>query len=153
MSDEFRHWLIMLEIRIFCRLWWQPIDLGGHLQPEKVFWIWNLSNLINMILIVFFPLLADDRVQNWPLMKSPVITLIICSIYVIIVKLVGPAFMRNREPFNLRWIMVLYNFIMASTSLFIFYKLGYHGWFGKYNYKCQPVDYSDSSDAIGVSLI
>lgn len=96
-------------------------------------------------------LIVDHRARNWPLMKSPLPTIAICFTYVIAVKFLGPIYMRNRQPFNIRWIMVFYNFAMVFISLLIFFKLGYHGWFGKYNYKCQPVDYSNSSDAIGVS--
>ena len=59
--------------------------------------------------------------------------------------------MRDRKPFDLRWLMVGYNFAMVAVSYILFYKLGVHGWFGKYNYKCQPVDYSNSEDAIGMA--
>lgn len=83
-------------------------------------------------------------------MSSPFPTLGICLSYVLIVKVIGPKFMENREPFNLRKLMIAYNFIMVYVSFVLFYKLGKHGWFGKYNYKCQPVDYSDSEDAIGM---
>jgi len=46
--------------------------------------------------------------------------------------------------------MVAYNFLMVGVSVYLFWKLGIHGWFGKYNYACQPVDYTDSEDAISV---
>lgn len=83
-------------------------------------------------------------------MSSPFPTIAICLTYVLMVKVILPAYMKNREPFDLRWIMVAYNFIMVYVSFILFYKLGIHGWFGKYNYKCQPVDYSNSEDAIGM---
>lgn len=40
---------------------------------------------------------------------------------------------------------------MVGLSCFLFFGLGNHGWFGKYDYRCQPVDYSDSPDAIGMA--
>lgn len=46
--------------------------------------------------------------------------------------------------------MIFYNFTMVLLSLYLFLKLGENGWFGKYNYKCQPVDYSGSDTAIEV---
>lgn len=32
----------------------------------------------------------------------------------------------------------------------MFLVFGIHGWFGKYDWRCQPVDYSDSPDALAV---
>lgn len=82
-------------------------------------------------------------------MSSPFPTLAICLSYVLVVKVIGPKLMKDREPFDLRKLMIAYNFIMVYVSFVLFYKLGVHGWFGKYNYKCQPVDYSNSEDAVG----
>lgn len=100
---------------------------------------------------LFFLYLLDQRVKDWPLMQNPLPTILICISYVIIVKYLGPYLMKNREPLKIRWLMVFYNFFMVIISLYIFLTLGYHGWFGKYNYKCQPVDYSNSIDATAVS--
>lgn len=87
------------------------------------------------------------------MVKSPLPTIGICLCYVGFVKVLGPQLMKNREPFNIRWLMVAYNFIMVGVSTYLFWKLGVHGWFGKYDYRCQPVDYTDSEDAIGVSIL
>ena len=97
------------------------------------------------------PCFADPRVANWPLMQSPWPTVGICLSYVYLVKYLGPALMKDRPAYNIRFLMVLYNFAMVFISVYIFLKLGLYGWFGKYNYKCQPVDYSSSIEAIGVS--
>jgi len=56
--------------------------------------------------------------------------------------------MKHRQPYNMRVLMVLYNFVMILLSLYLFLKLGFLGWFGHYDYKCQPVDYSNSTRAI-----
>jgi elongation of very long chain fatty acids protein 7 len=84
-------------------------------------------------------------------MQSPWPTIGICLSYVYLVKYLGPALMKDREPYNIRYLMAFYNFAMVLISVYIFLKLGFYGWFGKYNYKCQPVDYSNSIEAIGVS--
>ncbi|RWS13411.1 elongation of very long chain fatty acids protein-like protein, partial [Dinothrombium tinctorium] len=97
-------------------------------------------------LLCAFP--ADERVKDWPLMQGPFATLSICLSYVIMVKFLGPQLMKNRDPLNVRWLMIIYNFAMVFVSLYIFMKMGIHGWFGKYDYTCQPVDYSDSYDAV-----
>ena len=86
---------------------------------------------------------GDKRVHDWPLVKSPIPTLGICLTYAVIVKIVGPRLMKNREPFNLRIAMITYNFFMVIISTLLFIYTGIHGWFGKYNWKCQPVDYTE----------
>lgn len=91
---------------------------------------------------------GDPRVSEWPMMQSPWPTISICLLYVYVVKFLAPAFMKDREPMNIRTFMVIYNFLMVIVSFVTFYLLGHYGWFGKYNWRCQPVDYSDNEDAI-----
>lgn len=91
---------------------------------------------------------GDHRVQDWLFMQSPWPTLTICLSYAYFVKVLGPSIMKNREPLQLRWFMVAYNFFMVGVSLVIFLLLGIYGWFGHYNWKCQPVDYTASNEAI-----
>lgn len=83
-------------------------------------------------------------------MASPLPTLGICAAYVFVVKVIGPRLMKDRPAYSLRKLMIVYNFLMVYVSVHLFYKLGIHGWFGKYNYRCQPVDYSSSDDAVGM---
>ncbi|KAG9509752.1 Elongation of very long chain fatty acids protein, partial [Fragariocoptes setiger] len=96
---------------------------------------------------------GDPRVTDWPLMQTPLPTIVICLLYVFTVKYVGPRLMRHRPPFEIRNLMLIYNFTMVLASFYLFYRLGKHGWFGKYNLKCQPVDYSSHPDAIGMADI
>ena len=91
--------------------------------------------------------------SDWPLMQSPWPTVGICISYVYLVKYLGPALMKDRPSYNIRFLMVFYNFAMVFISLYMFVKLGIYGWFGKYNYKCQPVDYSDSVEARGMAYL
>ncbi|XP_022698520.1 elongation of very long chain fatty acids protein AAEL008004-like [Varroa jacobsoni] len=91
---------------------------------------------------------GDPRTSSWPLMDSPWPTLGICLFYAYFVKVVGPRLMKDREPMNIRWLMVTYNFFMVLVSALIFGLLGVYGWFGSYNWYCQPVDYSDTKEAI-----
>ncbi|XP_003741351.1 elongation of very long chain fatty acids protein AAEL008004 [Galendromus occidentalis] len=91
---------------------------------------------------------GDYRTSSWPLMDSPLPTLAICLSYAYFVKVLGPRLMEGREPLNIRWLMVAYNFFMVIVSALIFGLLGIYGWFGTYNWYCQPVDYSDSKEAV-----
>jgi hypothetical protein len=96
---------------------------------------------------------GDDRVRDWPLVQSPFPTLALCLTYGFVVKVAGPAFMKHREPVSIRWLMIAYNFVMVILSTWLFFNLGRYGWFNKYDYRCQPVDYSDSPDAMGMASV
>ncbi|XP_053203639.1 elongation of very long chain fatty acids protein 7-like [Panonychus citri] len=92
--------------------------------------------------------LSDKRLADWPLMSSPLSTMTICLSYVYFVKYLGPKLMKNRPPFELRGLMIAYNFLMVLISALIVYFYGVSGWLTNYSYKCQPVDYSNSPDAL-----
>lgn len=52
--------------------------------------------------------------------------------------------MENRKPFQLRNTLILYNFVQVVFSAWLFYEIGISGWLtGHYNFRCQPVDYSN----------
>jgi hypothetical protein len=53
-------------------------------------------------------LYLDIRVNNWPLMKSIVPTIMIGIIYIIAV-IFGLKWMKNRKPFQLYYFMMIYN--------------------------------------------
>lgn len=81
-------------------------------------------------------------------MDSPWPTAIICLSYIYIVKYVGPRFMKDREPFELRRILFIYNITMVLFSFYLFAELGLVGWLRDYSLRCQPVDYSNSPIAL-----
>lgn len=88
---------------------------------------------------------GDPRTRDWPMMSSPLPTLIVCLSYAYIVKRIGPKAMENRKPFNLRYTLIAYNFIQVIFSSWLFYEIAISGWLtGHYNFRCQPVDYSNN---------
>ncbi|XP_045475589.1 elongation of very long chain fatty acids protein AAEL008004-like [Harmonia axyridis] len=91
----------------------------------------------------------DPRTADWMFMSSPFYTLGICLSYVYIVKVLGPKLMENRKPFQLRKVLIVYNFLQVIFSLYLFLGIGFNGWFtGEYNWKCQPVDYTHKPSTI-----
>jgi len=92
--------------------------------------------------------LRDPRVDGWLGMYSIWPTIVICGLYVYIVKDLGPRFMRDREPYNIKNILLAYNFAQTIFSFWMFRE----GWrfyvTGNYSWHCEPVDYSDSPVAI-----
>ncbi|XP_041976153.1 elongation of very long chain fatty acids protein-like [Aricia agestis] len=91
---------------------------------------------------------SDPRVKDWFLMSSPLPTLSICLTYVFIVKFLGPKLMQNRKPFDLQNVLIWYNLFQVIFSCWLFYESIISGWFTTYSFRCQPVDYSRSPQAM-----
>ena len=72
----------------------------------------------------FFLLLClDSRVKDWPMMQSPVPTLLLCLSYAYFCKSLAPRLMENRKPFDLRKTLVVYNLFQTVFSAWIFYEV------------------------------
>lgn len=78
----------------------------------------NLSVLWNEVKLNY----SDPRTTNWFMMESPLPTTIICIIYLIIV-LNGKRIMKDREPFKLNNVLIVYNFLMVITSAYLTYEV------------------------------
>eukprot|EP00090_Calanus_glacialis_P001986 TRINITY_DN1148_c1_g1_i2.p1 TRINITY_DN1148_c1_g1~~TRINITY_DN1148_c1_g1_i2.p1 ORF type:complete len:291 (-),score=49.13 TRINITY_DN1148_c1_g1_i2:212-1084(-) len=90
--------------------------------------------------------LRDPRVDNWLFMSSPWPVLGLCAVYYYVIRVAGPRFMKDRPPYDIKNIMIAYNFFQTFLSLWIFSKACRFWLAGKYNLLCQPVDYSYSED-------
>lgn len=91
---------------------------------------------------------ADPRVEDYLMMSTPWPSLIICIVYVWLVVSALPRFMEHRKPFEIRNLMIVYNFAMVLLSGYIFMEFALSGWFAGYSYGCQPVDYSKTDQAM-----
>ncbi|XP_049844736.1 elongation of very long chain fatty acids protein-like [Schistocerca gregaria] len=91
---------------------------------------------------------SDQRVKDWPFMSGPLPTLLICVSYAYIAKVVGPRLMRDRKAMQLKVPLVLYNLAQVFFSMWLFYELLMGGWWNRYSFRCQPVDYSNDPVAL-----
>ncbi|XP_072353081.1 elongation of very long chain fatty acids protein 7a [Scyliorhinus torazame] len=91
---------------------------------------------------------ADPRVEDWPLMSSPLPQTIILGVYIYFVTFFGPKLMENRKPLKLKQIMIMYNFSMVILSLYMCYEFLMSGWATGYSFHCDLVDYSRSPKAL-----
>ncbi|CAB3228024.1 unnamed protein product [Arctia plantaginis] len=77
----------------------------------------------------------SDAVDSWPFMASPYPMMAITCSYLLFVLKIGPAYMKNRQPYHLRNIIVAYNFCQVGVSVYVVYlacKLQIpHGWISK----------------------
>jgi len=87
--------------------------------------------------------LRDPRSDGWLLMDSIWPTIALSASYYLIVRYIGPRLMKDREPFNLKYVMLAYNLFQTVFNSWIFYKV-FWLWRDHYSWTCQPVDYSQS---------
>lgn len=66
--------------------------------------------------------LLDPRVEDWLLMSSPLPQTIILGFYIYFVTSLGPKLMENRKPFELKKVMITYNFSIVLFSVYMFYE-------------------------------
>lgn len=94
----------------------------------------------------------DLRVENWFMMSSPIPSFVICFAYIVFVKM-GPWLMKDRKPFNIRNILLFYNFAMVLLSTYCFLEFNLAGWLAGYTLGCQTVDYSNSPQAVRMASV
>lgn len=73
--------------------------------------------------MVFFLCFSDTRVKGWFLLDNYIPTFVCSVIYLLIVWL-GPKYMKNKQPFSCRRILVVYNIGLTLLSLYMFYEVG-----------------------------
>ncbi|XP_063795402.1 very long chain fatty acid elongase 1 [Pseudophryne corroboree] len=91
---------------------------------------------------------ADPRIGHYPLMHAPFLPVSILLGYVVFVLYVGPRIMASRKAFDLKPLMVVYNFGLVALSAYIVYEFLMSGWLTGYTWRCDPVDVSDSPMAL-----
>lgn len=94
----------------------------------------------------------DPRTNGWLLVSSPGPVLMIIVIYIYFCLSVGPRYMKDKKPYDLKNTLIIYNFIQILLSFYLVYEGLMAGWLYEYNFICQPVDYSFKPSSVRVSL-
>ncbi|XP_075224416.1 very long chain fatty acid elongase AAEL008004-like [Lycorma delicatula] len=114
-----------------------------------------MASLITRTLDAYDSLLneySDHRVKNWTLMDSPFPTLWLLIFYQYFVRSLGPRLMKDREPFKLDKVMIIYNLVQVLVNMWFVEESFRHIWLkGRYSVICEEVDYSDDPIAILVA--
>ncbi|PZC80319.1 hypothetical protein B5X24_HaOG214928 [Helicoverpa armigera] len=97
--------------------------------------------------IVFYER-ADQRVKDWTLMTSPKPLAAIIATYLVTIKLILPAYMKNRRPYELRSIIKWYNVVQIVANAFATWGIMTSGWTTTYHFGCMLPDYSMNSEAL-----
>ncbi|KAF5915463.1 hypothetical protein HPG69_014784 [Diceros bicornis minor] len=61
--------------------------------------------------------------------------------------------MKHREPFQMRFVLIVYNFGMVLLNLYIFRELFMGSYNAGYSYICQSVDYSDNVNEVRLIIL
>lgn len=67
--------------------------------------------------------LTDSRTESWFLMSSPLPQTIIIAAYIYFVTSLGPRIMENRKAFDLKGVLIVYNFSVVALSLYMIYEV------------------------------
>jgi len=70
---------------------------------------------------------ADPRTKDWLLVGGPVRILTILIPYLYFCKSTGPRWMKDRQPFDPKYVMIVYNAIIIVYSTWILYEVGLCG--------------------------
>lgn len=72
---------------------------------------------------IFCDVISDPRSEDWLLMSSPIPQTIIIVFYIYFVMSLGPRLMESRKPFDLKRVLVIYNFSVVAYSLYMCYEV------------------------------
>lgn len=91
---------------------------------------------------------TDARVKDYLLMQSPIRMTLILLGYVVLAVYVGPRLMAKRKPFQLKEVMIIYNFSMVAFNAYIVYEFLMSGWGTTYTWRCDLCDPTSSPEAL-----
>ncbi|CAB3228030.1 unnamed protein product [Arctia plantaginis] len=113
-----------------------------------------MSAIINSVMETYTYLihdLADPRTKDWWGVSNPLVIFSITSAYLYFCKYLGPRLMKHRKPFELKTVLLLYNLFQVFFSIFLTYEGMVYIFDKRYNYACEPIDYSNDPRAIRIA--
>lgn len=104
------------------------------------------QNIYNFLKEYSLDALEDPRVKDLPLINKPWLVFAIVVLYVYFVKYKGVAIMKNRQPFELKKLIVCYNIIQIIANFVCSILTLKHSYIqGGYSFICAPVPRGDFS--------
>ncbi|KAG6457502.1 hypothetical protein O3G_MSEX010338 [Manduca sexta] len=97
--------------------------------------------------------IVDPRTMPWFLVARPYQIGTLLGLYLTFVLKWGPKWMKHRPAFNLDKVLIVYNAAQIVACLYIFVNSIYLAWGWKYKWICEPVDYSNTEEAIYIAWV
>lgn len=103
----------------------------------------------------FWREIGDQRVHsNYPLMSGgPLPIIIIVSTYLYFVRVLGPTWMKSREPYDLKWTIRSYNILMSLVNLYSFYRVSILTKFGLNYFGCKKVGVGEDNELVSLAFL
>ncbi|KAJ3621899.1 hypothetical protein MTP99_002447 [Tenebrio molitor] len=92
--------------------------------------------------------LKDSTTDDYPLMNSPLEPTAIVALYSLFLFNLGPKFMKNRDAFSLKKVMMVYNFVQVVLNFVVFLMVA--KLMPNFNLCCNPVNTSNSPEDIAI---
>ena len=98
----------------------------------------------------FWREMGDQRVHsNYPLMSGgPIPIIFIVSVYLYFVRSIGPRLMKEREPYDLKWVLRIYNIFMTAVNFYIFARVSVLTRYGLNYFGCRQVGYERADNEL-----
>lgn len=96
-----------------------------------------------------FEELADKRVIELDLflMSSPIKPVLLIAAYFYFIYNLGPRLMKDRKPFELKWVLRIFNLFQILSNTFIVARASHVIW-NHMNWSCEKIDYSNNPHAV-----
>lgn len=105
-----------------------------------------ISRYIYTTLATTYEDYKDPRTVHLPLVGSPVPMAISIAVYLGFVLHYGPKWMENRKPYNLKYIMRIYNAIQVIANfVLLLYGAKWSYLRKEFSFACQPVDHTNTA--------
>ncbi|KAK9874074.1 hypothetical protein WA026_002430 [Henosepilachna vigintioctopunctata] len=85
---------------------------------------------------------GDDRIHEFFLCDSVWKPLSIVALYVLFVRRIGPWFMKDRQPYNVRNFVIVFDITQIVVNFYLTYKISTN-YFTSGSWYCFDVDYSN----------
>ncbi|EEB15719.1 elongation of very long chain fatty acids protein, putative [Pediculus humanus corporis] len=111
-----------------------------------------LKTMYNLYYTLFYEV-SDPRTSNWILVGSPLPVIALISFYVYFVQKIGIEYMKDKKPYNVDRVIQVYNAVQVILCFWFSVEafINCYGPTGLYSWKCEPVDYSYSPNAMKVA--
>lgn len=85
---------------------------------------------------------VDPRIKHWSIIGDPLYTLVVCGGYLLFTYVIGPRFMKNRQPLDLRWAIRLHNMFMVVANAYFLVEFPRAAYNAGYNPLCQGMKFA-----------
>ncbi|XP_014478533.1 PREDICTED: elongation of very long chain fatty acids protein AAEL008004-like [Dinoponera quadriceps] len=92
--------------------------------------------------------LADPRTKDLFLIGNLWCVPFMNIFYLFFANKVGLKFMEKRQPYEINRIIQIYNVLQIIINLYLFFMVSYAMWLINFNFRCEPIDYSNTPNNI-----